>query len=286
MTLFEDVKIKTKLFASLAVLAVLAVLVNMDSSMKTTGEVQASSISLQFALTLICVALAAFMAVTIYRRIVNGTKKELSKGQGITLGEGELTRRLEADNNEEWGDSAKWFNQFVEKLHDIVLQVKAPSEKVAAGSRQIITGNQDHPLHLQEQAPAIEKTASIIEQMVTKIKTNADNSQKTNDISQKASEAAKRGGLMVQKNEASITEMPTSSKKFGDIINVVNEIAFQAKLLALNAAVEAAHSGEQDHGFAVVSSEVHNLAERMAEVARENQVVINDSMEKVKAGNR
>jgi len=118
-------------------------------------------------------------------------------------------------------------------------------EKVASGSSQITRGNQNSSLQLQEQAWTIEETVSTIEQMVVNIKANPDNSQKTDEIPQKAPEAIKRGEEIVQKIVDSIAEVIGSSRKIGDIINVVNEIAFQSKLIALNATVEAARAREQ-----------------------------------------
>jgi methyl-accepting chemotaxis protein len=259
---------------------------NMASSMKAADETQTSSISLQLVLTLISVALAIFLAVTISRSIVNGINNMVFMVKDIAQGEGDLTRRLEADSKDELGELANWFNVFIGKLHDIVLQIKESSENVASGSTQIASGNQDLSQRSQEQASAIEETASTIEQMTSNIKANADNSQKANEVSKKAAEAAKRGGEVVQKTVSSMSEVTTSSKKIGDIINVVNEIAFQTNLLALNAAVEAARAGEQGRGFAVVAGEVRNLAGRSAEAAKEIQSLINDSMEKVEAGNQ
>jgi methyl-accepting chemotaxis protein len=259
---------------------------NMAASMADADSIQASSISMQVVLTVISVALAIFLAVTISRSIVNGINDMVSMVKDIAEGEGDLTKRLNAENKDELGELALWFNQFVEKLHDIVLQVKESSTNVAAGSNQIATGNQELSQRSQEQASALEETSSTIEQMTANIKGNAENSEKANEISKKASEAAQRGGAVVQKTVASMAEVTTSSKKIGDIINVVNEIAFQTNLLALNAAVEAARAGEQGRGFAVVAGEVRNLAGRSAEAAKEIQKLINDSMEKVDAGNK
>ena len=75
-----------------------------------------------------------------------------------------------------------------------------------------------------------------------------------------------------------------ASRKIGDIISVIDGIAFQTNILALKAAVEAARAGEQGRGFAVVASEVRNLAQRSAEAAKEIKSLITASVERVEQG--
>jgi methyl-accepting chemotaxis protein len=77
-----------------------------------------------------------------------------------------------------------------------------------------------------------------------------------------------------------------SSRKIGEIIGVIDGIAFQTNILALNAAVEAARAGEQGRGFAVVASEVRALAKRSADAAREIKVLITDSAAQTQQGSR
>jgi methyl-accepting chemotaxis protein len=95
---------------------------------------------------------------------------------------------------------------------------------------------------------------------------------------------AERGGAVVGQVVATMDEIQASSRKIGDIIGVIDGIAFQTNILALNAAVEAARAGEQGRGFAVVASEVRSLAQRSADAAREIKRLINASVERVDAG--
>jgi methyl-accepting chemotaxis protein len=169
-------------------------------------------------------------------------------------------------------------------LVKVVTEVRGNSESVATASAQIAQGNQDLSGRTEQQASALQQTAATMEELGTTVRNNADSASQANQLAQGASAVAARGGDVVGKVVATMQGINDSSRKIGDIISVIDGIAFQTNILALNAAVEAARAGEQGRGFAVVASEVRSLAQRSAEAAREIKSLIGRSVEQVEQG--
>ena len=169
-------------------------------------------------------------------------------------------------------------------LQQVVIQVRQNSDGVATASAQIAQGNVDLSSRTEEQASALEQTAATMEQLGTTVRNNADSAQQANQLAQGASAVAAQGGDVVGKVVTKMQGISDSSRKIGDIIGVIDGIAFQTNILALNAAVEAARAGEQGRGFAVVASEVRSLAQRSAEAAKEIKALIGRSVEQVEQG--
>ncbi|MFY9476472.1 MAG: methyl-accepting chemotaxis protein [Aquabacterium sp.] len=169
-------------------------------------------------------------------------------------------------------------------LARVVANVRQNSESVATASAQIAQGNQDLSQRTEEQASALQQTAATMEELGTTVRNNTDNAHQANQLAQGASTVAAQGGEVVGKVVTTMQEISGSSRKIGDIIGVIDGIAFQTNILALNAAVEAARAGEQGRGFAVVAGEVRTLAQRSAEAAKEIKALINRSLEQVEQG--
>jgi len=170
------------------------------------------------------------------------------------------------------------------QLESIVAGVRDNADSVATASAQIAQGNLDLSQRTEEQASALEETAASMEQIGANVAHNAEHVSQASLLAENASALARQGGDAVLEAVATMKVISDSSKKIGDIVGVMDGIAFQTNLLALNAAVEAARAGEQGRGFAVVASEVRHLAQRSAEAAKEIKGLIASSADHVKQG--
>ena len=226
----------------------------------------------------------AFLGAFISGRIARRAKEISDQMKEIAQGEANLSKRLPVLTTDEVGEIASWFNKFVENLEDVIGKVKNAAVQVDISTHEVASGAQGLSQATQEQASAIEEVAATIEEMASSIKHNAENAS---DGRQKATDMvrmANTSGESAQELIRSMGEISNASKKIGDIIVTVNEVAFQTNLLALNAAVEAARAGEHGKGFAVVAEEVRALAQRSADAARQIKTLIEDTVTKITSG--
>ncbi|MGB3462524.1 MAG: methyl-accepting chemotaxis protein [Rhodanobacter lindaniclasticus] len=249
-----------------------------QSQLKRYGVVQATTLSALIAGLL----LALFVAVRLIRSITGALHHAVKIADDI--GEGKLGHEIRVDRKDEFGRLLLAFRNMDQRLSEIVGEVRLGSDAVSTAAQQIARGNDDLSQRTQEQASSLEETASSMEEMTSTVKQNAENASHANQLARGAREQAERGGEVACKAIAAMTEIDASSRKIGDIVGLIQEIAFQTNLLALNAAVEAARAGEQGRGFAVVATEVRSLAQRSAGAAKEIKGLISDSEEKVRTG--
>ena len=181
-------------------------------------------------------------------------------------------------------DIAHWFNAFVANLEEVISKVKLAAAQVDTATQEVASGSQGLSQATQEQATAIEEVAATIEQMTSSIKQNASNAAQGREKALSMVQMASQSGEASQELVNGMGEISDASRKIGDIIVTVNEVAFQTNLLALNAAVEAARAGEHGKGFAVVAEEVRALAQRSAEAARQIKSLIEDTVDKINTG--
>ena len=198
--------------------------------------------------------------------------------------DGDLHTQRQDTARDEISPLLKALGEMQQALARVVGTVRSNADSVATASAQIAQGNQDLSGRTEQQASALQQTAATMEQLSTTVRNNADAARQANQLAQGASAVAARGGEVVGQVVATMQSINDSSRRIGDIINVIDGIAFQTNILALNAAVEAARAGEQGRGFAVVAAEVRSLAQRSAEAAKETKALINHSVEQVEQG--
>ena len=204
----------------------------------------------------------------------------------ISLSEGDLTNRIDAELGEEFSVLGDSMNALLDNLNDMMSTIRDAADHVFHSSRELAVGNGELSQRTESQAASLEETASAMEQLTSTVQQNANNASEATKLSTAAMSKASDGGDVVHNAISAMQAIEKSSKKISDIIGVIDEIAFQTNLLALNAAVEAARAGEQGRGFAVVASEVRNLAQRSASAAKEIKGLINDSVDAVNQGSK
>ncbi len=202
------------------------------------------------------------------------------------LSRGDLTEAITNDYSGIFGQLKDDANTTVEKLTDIISQIKEATDSINTASREIAAGNNNLSHRTEEQAASLEQTAASMEELTSTVQHNAANAQQANQLAVDASDIAAQGMRIVGQVVSTMGGINEASRKVVDIITVIDSIAFQTNILALNAAVEAARAGEQGKGFAVVAVEVRNLAQRASAAAGEIKGLIGDSVEKIEDGSK
>ncbi len=200
------------------------------------------------------------------------------------ISEGDLTKKIDQDFHGLFGSIKEDTNTTVEKLKDIVGQIKAASEAVETAAKEIASGNQDLAGRTSQQAGSLEQTSSSMEEISSAVRQNSENAVRAKELTGNANDVVKTGWEMMRNIASTMSDIQASSRKIEDIVGIIDSIAFQTNILALNAAVEAARAGEQGRGFAVVATEVRSLSQRSANAAKEIKALIEESVDKVEGG--
>lgn len=247
----------------------------------SSDRVQRMAFTLYF-----CIACALVLAGLAWSVMTNLIVKPLNHVINVfdRIAEGDLRARIDISGKNEIAQLFAAVQRMRDGLANMVLMVRSGTDAIGSGVEEIATGNIDLSSRTEQQAASLDETASSMEQIMATVKNNEDNTRKANALSQKASESASRGATVVSEVVTTMSSIEKSSAKIGDIVGVIDGIAFQTNLLALNAAVEAARAGEAGRGFAVVASEVRVLAQRSATAAKEIGLMINDSLSNIEQG--
>lgn len=166
-----------------------------------------------------------------------------------------------------------------QNVNDAGMQLNSASQQLSTASQSLSTG-------AVQSASSMQETVSSLEELSSIVKLNAEHAVLAANLAEQSNKAAKDGEVEIKELIEAMTEITESSKKIEEIINVIDDIAFQTNLLSLNAAVEAARAGEQGKGFAVVAEAVRSLAQRSALAAKDINTLIKEAGSKTMHGSQ
>jgi methyl-accepting chemotaxis protein len=176
------------------------------------------------------------------------------------------------------------FNTSVSQLRTTLVGFEQSVSTVNSGAGEVSTASNDLARRTEQQAASLEETAAALEQITANVKATSNRAGDARQVVRDVKNKADQSGDVVREATSAMERIERSSKQIGQIIGVIDEIAFQTNLLALNAGVEAARAGDAGKGFAVVAQEVRELAQRSATAAKEIKQLIATSEIAVQEG--
>ncbi|HEY9105182.1 MAG TPA: methyl-accepting chemotaxis protein, partial [Roseateles sp.] len=200
------------------------------------------------------------------------------------LAAGDLSTRLSPSGNALTRDLESSLSQLAINLCAMVIDTRHEVNRIRGVSDEIAQGNRDLAERTEAQAANLQQTAASMEQIAATVRGTSGDAETASGVAGKLHEVSRRSAHVVHSVTDTMGGIAGSSSRIGEIVQLIDSIAFQTNLLALNAAVEAARAGEHGKGFAVVAGEVRALAQRSSMAAREIKSLIDDSTRRVQAG--
>ncbi len=246
--------------------------------------------------TILSILIAYLLAIWITKPI----KAFVRQSQQILEGETDLTQRITLRSRDETQSLADNINEVFSRLYSLASEVQnasfhvgASSAEISAASRQMLGGLKDQTLKIEGSTAAVTELSASIQQV-------AANATEATKVAESSTVAVTSAQARMQQIRSAVEDaadkmrdLGESSKRIGNIVEVIRQISEQTSLLALNASIEAAHAGEQGRGFAVVAEEVSSLARRVGQSAKDIEMLIQtikeqtaDAVNSVQVGTR
>ncbi|MGE3768285.1 MAG: methyl-accepting chemotaxis protein [Kofleriaceae bacterium] len=239
---------------------------------------------------LVGIGLSILIATGLAFWVTRPIKQMVRQSRDLLAGDTDLTQRIVVNSRDETADLAENINQVFARVHSLAVgvqsaafQVGASSAEISAASREMLGGLKDQTLKIESSTTAVTELSASIQQV-------AGNAAQATEVAEQSSTAVNDAVSRMDQIRASVEDaaikmkdLAESSKRIGNIVEVIRQISEQTSMLALNASIEAAHAGEQGRGFAVVADEVSSLARRVGQSAKDIEALIQTVKEQTQA---
>nr|WP_179179613.1 methyl-accepting chemotaxis protein [Pseudomonas sivasensis] len=271
--------------------AVLTRLLDLNNKMALATNQEAEdqynlAFNLVVGLLVIATALTMLFAWLLTRSITLPISQALEAAEEVA--EGNLTRPIKVDGNDEAGRLLAAMAKMQDKLRDTLQRIAGSATQLASAAEELNAVTDESARGLTQQNNEIEQAATAVNEMTSAVEEVARNAVSTSEASRNATTSAGDGRDLVQETVSAIErmsgdvqatatligELANESRDIGKVLDVIRGLADQTNLLALNAAIEAARAGEAGRGFAVVADEVRALAHRTQQSTSEIERMI------------
>ncbi|MCW0207994.1 MAG: methyl-accepting chemotaxis protein [Achromobacter sp.] len=212
--------------------------------------------------------------------------KQLKTAEEVArqIAAGNLVNEIDTDIKGEARNLYFYLDIMRKSLTGISTEVASQTTRHAGTLAKLHADSSDLASHTSDQRDSLQDTAASVAQLAATVARNTESAASASALAKESQTAATQGGETVGQMVSTMQAINEGSRKIAEIVSVIEGIAFQTNILALNAAVEAARAGDQGKGFAVVAGEVHSLAQRTTQAAKEIKTLIDTSVTQMSVG--